>query len=340
VVNGGQYHSAIYFGLTYQDWESYAGRPANVNPIIRHNIVSQPSKIVRPMIEIRYSSELRGMSALDGNPVMNNNCYYIAGKSATFSDYRPGSILESKGLSAWKAHISGDSGSIEADPALGADYMPANPLCAGMGITGFSPSPSMSNFRKTATYKPGQFTDVNENEWYGYNKEKSIVAACEYGLMQGISTGTFNPAGSFKIIEAVALAARVRNIYNGGTGEFPQGAVWYQAYLDYAIANGIINAGTFTDYGKAATRAEMAYIFSRALPEAEFKTQNTVNSLPDVNSGTPYSTAILMLYKAGVFKGSDDRGTFSPGAGITRAEAAAIISLVILPATRTSGRTF
>ena len=134
VANGGQYHSAIYFGVTFQDWESYAGRPASVNPDIHHNIISQPANIVRPMIEIRYANELGGLSALDGNPTMNDNCYYIAGKSAVFSDRRPGSILENKGLSAWQSHISGDSGSLEVNPDLDADYMLSNTQCAGMGI--------------------------------------------------------------------------------------------------------------------------------------------------------------------------------------------------------------
>jgi len=135
VANSGQYHSAIYFGLTYQDWEDYASRPANINPSIHHNIVSQPSAIVRPMIEIRYSEELGGLSALSGKPSMNNNCYFIEGKSAVFTDNRPGSILENAGLAAWQSHIDGDSGSIEVDPDLDADFMPSNPLCAGMGLS-------------------------------------------------------------------------------------------------------------------------------------------------------------------------------------------------------------
>ena len=133
-ANGGQYHSAIYFGLSYQDWESYAGRPANINPNIHHNIVSQPSGIVRPMIEIRYSDELGGLSALEGKPTMNDNCYYIAGKEALFADYRPNSTLEEANLSAWQSHIGGENGSIEADPKLGDDYMPTNPQCQKMGI--------------------------------------------------------------------------------------------------------------------------------------------------------------------------------------------------------------
>ena len=134
VANGGLYQSAIYFGLTYQDWESYAGRPANSNPDIHHNIVSQPSDFALPMIEIRYADELGGMSALDGSPDMHDNCYYIDGKSAVYADLRPDSLLDYEGFAAWQAHIGGDSGSLEADPALGADYIPANPQCAGMGI--------------------------------------------------------------------------------------------------------------------------------------------------------------------------------------------------------------
>jgi len=341
VVNGGQYHSAIYFGLTYQDWEPHAGRPASINPSIHHNIIAQPSGIVRPMIEIRYANELGGMSALDGNPVMSNNCYYIAGRSAVFTDRRPGSTLENAGLSAWQSHIGGDSGSIEADPILDAAYLPANPQCAGMGIvSGSSASQSISNFRRVETYTPGQFADVDENDWYGYNNERSIATAYEYRLMQGDSASAFDPTGNITIAQALAIAARVHSIYNGGTGEFAQGRVWYQAYVEYAITNGIISDGAFPDYTTFATRAEMAFIFSRALPESEFAPQNTVNSLPDVDGGTPYNEAIFMLYTAGVIAGSDDSGTFNQGNNITRAEAAAIISRVILPVTRMSGNTF
>ncbi|MCL1875578.1 MAG: fibronectin type III domain-containing protein [Synergistaceae bacterium] len=138
VNNGGLYHSAIYFGVTMQDWESYAGRPSSVNPNIHHNIVCQPANFTRQMIEIRFANELGGLLALDGNPVMNNNCYFIIGKNAAFTDNRPGSKLQNARLSAWQAHISGDSGSLEVDPALNADYIATNPQCAGMGISGFS----------------------------------------------------------------------------------------------------------------------------------------------------------------------------------------------------------
>ena len=355
VCNGGQYHSAIYFGLSYQDWESYAGRPSNVNPDIHHNIVSQPSGFVLPMIEIRYADELGGLSALNGNPVMNNNCYYVAGKSAVFEDRRPRNILENAGFSSWQSHINGDAGSIESDPALDSDYLPSNPQCAGIGITvalselfdqtgipdiSVPVTRSMGNFKKINSYSLSQFSDVDENAWYGFYDQKSILNAYEHGLMRGNSDATFNPAGNLNIAEAITVAARVHSIYMTGEDNFTQGSPWYQVYVDYAIDNGIIAKGAFSDYTVAITRERMADIFSRSLPETELASQNTVDSLPDVNNANPYYNAIIMLYEAGVLTGSDDLGTFSPSNNINRAEAAAIISRVILPETRSSEKTF
>jgi len=132
----GLYHSPVYFGVATQDWENPTGCPANVHPSIHHNMVSQPSTYKNRMIDIRYATGVYswGISALDGKPTMNDNCYYVAGKSATFTDNRPDSKLENAGLSVWKTHIDGDSGSLEVDPDLDADFMPKNTQCAEMGI--------------------------------------------------------------------------------------------------------------------------------------------------------------------------------------------------------------
>ncbi|MCL2072250.1 MAG: right-handed parallel beta-helix repeat-containing protein, partial [Oscillospiraceae bacterium] len=138
VVNGASgvtHRSPIYFGVATQDWDNPTGCPPSVNPNIHHNIVSQPSTYENRMIDIRYATGVYafGLSALEGNPTMNNNCYYIAGKSVTFTDNRPPAV-ENMGFAAWKTHISGDTGTIEVNPALNADYMPTNAQCAGMGI--------------------------------------------------------------------------------------------------------------------------------------------------------------------------------------------------------------
>jgi len=196
----------------------------------------------------------------------------------------------------------------------------------------------MANFVRTGSYKSGQFSDVDESLWYG----SVVTSVFEYGLMRGTSATIFNPSGNITLAETVTLAARVHSIYSTGSENTVQGnpSPWYQANVDYAIANGIIASNDFSDYTRAATRAEMIYVFSRALPQSEFKEQNSVNSLPDVGSDTPYSDYIFMLYKAGVLTGNDAQGTFAPSRSISRAEAAAIISRIILPETRGSGRRY
>ena len=199
---------------------------------------------------------------------------------------------------------------------------------------------SMGNFLQANTYTPGMFADVDENEWYGYNDGGAIANAYIYGLMRGNSATTFNPTGNITLAEAITVAARVRSIYLTGEDSFVMGAPWYQVYVDYAVEKGIIGASDFADYTRAATRAEMAYIFSRALPAGEYAPQNTVNALPDVDDGTPYAEAVRTLYRAGVVGGNDAAGTFLPGANIKRCEAAAIITRVILPRTRIKGKTY
>ena len=133
-----KYHSPIYFGVATQDWDNPEGCPPNINPNIHHNLISQPTTYTNRMIDIRYVAigdvyPSRDIPSLDGNPTMNNNCYYVVGKSATFTDNRPPAVTN-MGLSEWKTHISGENESIEVDPILDATYMPTNSQCNGMGI--------------------------------------------------------------------------------------------------------------------------------------------------------------------------------------------------------------
>jgi hypothetical protein len=132
VVNAGKsFHAPLYFGITFQDWEDYAKRPANVNPTIRDNIFAQTASYPRLMSEIRYTDELGGLSALLGNAKISGNCYYSATGPAEFADNRPGSEFEG-GFAGWMAHM-GETASVETDPAFDADYRATASACAGKG---------------------------------------------------------------------------------------------------------------------------------------------------------------------------------------------------------------
>jgi hypothetical protein len=130
-----QYHSPLYFGLSYQDWDAEAGRPPNLNPTIFGNVVSQSRAVATDpaLVSIRNSDDLGGMSALTGNPTMFNNCYFRQAGAASFADSRTD---WSGNLAEWQTHIDGDAGSYDVDPQLDADFRPRNALCVGRGHLG------------------------------------------------------------------------------------------------------------------------------------------------------------------------------------------------------------
>jgi hypothetical protein len=114
-------HSPIYFGVTYQDWDPIAKRPASVNPIIQNNLVSQTSGLPDECIFIRYADDLGGLSGLNGALVMDYNLFYHAGSDCLFTDHRPGSPLETGTFAQWQSHINGDAHSLTANPQLATD---------------------------------------------------------------------------------------------------------------------------------------------------------------------------------------------------------------------------
>ena len=186
--------------------------------------------------------------------------------------------------------------------------------------------PSMSNFKKQRTYYSSVFSDVKTSQW-----SYSVIKTCyEYGLMQG-SGGKFNSNGTLTVAEALVMADRVHQIYNTGANTLTNGSPWYQPYVNYALSNGIISSGDFSSYTAKISRADMAYVFSHALPASQLGEIKTVNNIPDVNAA-PYRdrSAIWMLYRAGVLTGSDSYGTFKPNSYITRQEAAAIIARIAI----------
>ncbi len=113
-------HSPIYFGVTIQDYDPNAGRPASVNVRVVNNIVAQFDAIASPAVSIRYlyEPELGELAGIDGMPVMSNNLYYSAAGGPAFADRRPESLLDNGDLAAWQANIAGDADSFVADPML------------------------------------------------------------------------------------------------------------------------------------------------------------------------------------------------------------------------------
>jgi len=137
-------HSPIYFGITYQDWESYAGRPPSLNPLIRNNLVFQSSGLPTECVFIRYSEDLGGLSALSGMPNMDYNLYHHA-NTCTFTDRRPDSLLDEGTFAQWQTHIGGDTHSLTSDPQLATNgSLTANSSAIDSGDGAYCPSPDLN----------------------------------------------------------------------------------------------------------------------------------------------------------------------------------------------------
>lgn len=117
-------HAALYYGVTFQDYEPEAGRPPNTNALVRNNLVIQNG---RDCLGIRYSAELGGLSGLSGSPGTNHNAFFNTAGACNFFDRRPGSPLDDGGtLAQWRSALGGDAQSFETPLSLTADgHLPA-----------------------------------------------------------------------------------------------------------------------------------------------------------------------------------------------------------------------
>ena len=197
----------------------------------------------------------------------------------------------------------------------------AGALCLSLSAPALAAG--LDNFGKVNAYTAGQFTDVPADAWFAPN----VQAAYELDLMTGSSTTTFNPNGNLTIAEALVLACRLHSTYVGDGETFAaNGGIWYQPYVDYAVASGIIAANAYTDYTATATRAQFAAILAATLPDEALPAINSVTSLPDLDASATYATAVLKLYNAGILTGSDSAGSFKPTSTIQRSEVATIVT--------------
>lgn len=187
-----------------------------------------------------------------------------------------------------------------------------------------------AGFEQKNQYADGTFTDVANSEWYA----KEVKSAYELGFMNGVGASLFSPDGKVTVAEAVTMASRVHASYNGKSIATATSGEWYQMYVDYAIAEGIIEDDQFDNYDRNIKRYEMAVVFHNSVPAEWLNKVNNVDYLPDVNEKADYRDEILNLYNSGVVMGNDAYGTFYPNNEIIRCEAAAIINRVAIPSNR------
>ena len=174
------------------------------------------------------------------------------------------------------------------------------------------------------------FTDVPATEWF-YNDVKT---AYETGLVNGKSATEYKPNDNMTYAEAIKLAACMNEYATKGEVTIQIGDPWYQSYVDYAKANGIITKEYA--YNEKATRAGYMEIFANSLPAEKLQAKNTIadGSIPDVPMTASYAPSVYKLYRAGILTGVDEAHNCNPNANIKRSEVAAILTRMMNENTR------
>ena len=167
------------------------------------------------------------------------------------------------------------------------------------------------------------FYDVDSNDWF----YESVKSAWANELIDGVTARYYMPDNTLTVAQAVKLAAALHQKQSVGFVTLQNGGThWYDNYVNYAVANSLIEAAyqskSAEAMNEAVTRAEFVHILSKLLNAG---TINTVNSIPDVKAGDAYADEIFAFYRAGILTGSDRLGTFHPESSLKRSEAAAIL---------------
>lgn len=172
------------------------------------------------------------------------------------------------------------------------------------------------------------FSDVHEDAWY----YTYVQTAYSFGIINGKSDTIFDPNAGLTCAEAAKIAAVIhsQNRYDGEEVSFtPTGSNWYDVYVDYCYDNAILEDYIVFDWNQNATRAQMAYLFSRCDTEQYFINEVPLTDIPDVYDTTPFAYEILDLYNKGIAVGSDEYLTYYPDSQVKRSEAAALISRIL-----------
>lgn len=189
-----------------------------------------------------------------------------------------------------------------------------------------------------------QFSDVAADSTFRDN----VAALYEYGLTVGKTDGTFGPGDSVTVGQTIIFASRLRSLWDSGDPE--SGAAAFSdkkdavcgPYLAHLRALGVLEGELGTQYDVAATRAQVAHVLARALPDGSLPEINGTltdmadasrSLLPDVADDLLWRDDILRLYKWGVCQGGTD-GAFQPARPITRGALSAMLTRMLDPTLR------
>lgn len=173
------------------------------------------------------------------------------------------------------------------------------------------------------------YTDVPQRCWY----RTAVEYVAEYGLMQGVGNGKFEPEGELSRGMFVTILGRIDGVDTSNYTECIFVDVsprrYYAPYIQWAYEMGIAKGLTDRTFGpdEPVTREQMAVFVARYvnlhgiyLPELEEEQA----SFRDMDKTSKYAKdAVELMRKTGIIRG-DTNGLFDPRGVCTRAQAATV----------------
>ncbi len=166
----------------------------------------------------------------------------------------------------------------------------------------------------------------------GHWAEKVIQEVANKGYFKGTSATTFSPNKTTTRAEFVTVLGRLANI---NPSKYPkakqvdiQEGSYYQAYANWAIAEGIVKGTDANHFSpdQKITREEVATILARYLEkQGKLEDKNQAQTYKDQDQISSWAKeAVKEMTEFGAFKGND-KGKFVPKKSLTRAEFAQVI---------------
>jgi hypothetical protein len=224
--------SALFFGIVFQDWYGEAGRPPNTGVSLLNNLVVQDGG---HCVEIRWSPELGGLSALAGTPRIDFNGYPQGGRPCRFVDQRPDSPLAMAvtGFDGWRAGMGVDAHSVQAHFLVDAS---GRPLAGSAALAAATPLPDVpadiaGDPRSEAEPTIGAF-------------EKPAAAGAAIGALDARRPPTTTPTGDGLREVAGDTAVVARSGLARLQHAWPRAADWISPMTLLLLALGLLGLAT------------------------------------------------------------------------------------------------
>lgn len=172
--------------------------------------------------------------------------------------------------------------------------------------------------------EPLPFEDVGPKDWF----ENNVRVCFLEGIMVGTDYNLFSPYSPLPEEQAATLAARLRARSRGETVPAQQaGEPWYGPVIRY-----LEDLDLGITPGVQCSRGRFLIMLGAVLEDEALESICEVDTLPDTDDPN-----VLRFYRAGILNGKDIYGTFQATGTLTRAEAAAMVSRILIPELRIAG---